>query len=244
MLKVVSVSSYYGAIQALKGISIHIEEGEIVTLIGANGAGKTTTLNTISGLIHPKKGEIFFQDKEITRYSPERIVRMGISQVPEGRQIFATMSVMDNLLLGSYHRYGRKTKGQIQKDIEGTFELFPILKERIKQKAGTLSGGEQQMLAIGRALMSRPKILLLDEPSMGLAPLVIKEIFSKIRALREEGTTILLVEQNAKAALNIADRGYVMETGKIVFQETTEQLKENREVQRAYLGKGYKEVWE
>jgi branched-chain amino acid transport system ATP-binding protein len=169
---------------------------------------------------------------------------MGISQAPEGRQLFAAMSVMDNLLLGSYHRYGRKTKNQIHQDIDGIFELFPILKERIKQKAGTLSGGEQQMLAIGRALTSRPKILLLDEPSMGLAPLVIKEIFSRIRTLRDEGTTILLVEQNAKAALNVADRGYVMETGKIVFQETTEQLKENREVQRAYLGKGYKEVWE
>ena len=244
MLKLVSINSYYGAIQALKGISIHIQEGEIVTLIGANGAGKTTTLNTISGLLHPKTGQIFFQDKEITHYSPEKIVRMGISQVPEGRQLFATMSVMDNLLLGSYHRYGRKTKGQIQKDIKVVFELFPILKERIKQKAGTLSGGEQQMLAISRALMSRPKILLLDEPSMGLAPLVIKEIFSKIRALRKEGTTILLVEQNAKAALNVADRGYVMETGKIVFQETTEQLRENQEVQRAYLGKGYKEIWE
>ena len=244
MLKLVSVSTYYGAIQALKGISIHIQEGEIVTLIGANGAGKTTTLNTISGLLHPKNGQIFFQEKEITRFSPERIVRMGISQVPEGRQLFPTMSVIDNLLLGSYHRYGRKTKKQISQDIEGVFQLFPILKERIKQKAGTLSGGEQQMLAIGRALMSRPKILLLDEPSMGLAPLVIKEIFSRIKALREEGTTILLVEQNAKAALNVADRGYVMETGKIVFQETTEQLKENREVQRAYLGKGYKEVWE
>ena len=244
MLKLVSVSTYYGAIQALKGVSIHIKEGEIVTLIGANGAGKTTTLNTISGLLHPKKGQVVFQEREITRLSPEKIVSLGISQAPEGRQIFATMSVMDNLLLGSYHRYGRKTKHQIQQDIDVIFELFPILKERIRQKAGTLSGGEQQMLAIGRAFMSRPKILLLDEPSMGLAPLVIKEIFGKIKALREEGATILLVEQNAKAALNIADRGYVMETGKIVFQETTEQLKENKEVQRAYLGKGYKEVWE
>ena len=182
--------------------------------------------------------------EERGRYSPEKIVGMGISQVPEGRQVYATMTVMDNLLLGSYHRYGRKTKSQIHDDIEGIFALFPILKERARQKAGTLSGGEQQMLAIGRALMSRPTILLLDEPSMGLAPMVIKEIFGKIRALREEGTTILLVEQNAKAALNVADRGYVMETGKIVFQETTELLKENQEVQRAYLGKGYKEVWE
>ncbi|MBN2373154.1 ABC transporter ATP-binding protein [bacterium] len=244
MLKLVSVSTYYGAIQALKGVSIHIKKGEIVTLIGANGAGKTTTLNTISGLLHPKKGQIFFQDMEITRFSPERIVSLGISQAPEGRQIFATMSVMDNLLLGSYHRYKRKTRRQIQQDMDVIFELFPVLKERIKQKAGTLSGGEQQMLAIGRAFMSRPKILLLDEPSMGLAPLVIKEIFSKIKALRDEGATILLVEQNAKAALNIADRGYVIETGKVVFQETTEKLKENKEVQRAYLGKGYKEVWE
>ncbi|MGA1843792.1 MAG: ABC transporter ATP-binding protein [bacterium] len=244
MLRLVSVSTYYGAIQALKGISMHIQRGEIVTLIGANGAGKTTTLNTISGLLHPRKGQIFFEDREITRLPPEKIVGMGISQVPEGRQVFATMTVMDNLLLGSYHRYGRKTRSQIHDDMEGIFTLFPILKERARQKAGTLSGGEQQMLAIGRALMSRPTILLLDEPSMGLAPMVIKEIFDKIRALRQEGTTILLVEQNAKAALNIADRGYVMETGKIVFQETTELLKENQEVQRAYLGKGYKEVWE
>ncbi|MGA1794727.1 MAG: ABC transporter ATP-binding protein [bacterium] len=244
MLKLVSVSTYYGAIQALKGISMHIQKGEIVTLIGANGAGKTTTLNTISGLLHPRKGQIFFEDREITHLPPEKIVGMGISQVPEGRQVFATMTVMDNLLLGSYHRYGRKTKSRIHDDMEGIFALFPILKERARQKAGTLSGGEQQMLAIGRALMSRPTILLLDEPSMGLAPMVIKEIFDRIRALRKEGTTILLVEQNAKAALNIADRGYVMETGKIVFQETTELLKENQEVQRAYLGKGYKEVWE
>jgi len=244
VLRLVSISTYYGAIQALKGISMHIQKGEIVTLIGANGAGKTTTLNSISGLLHPGKGQIFFEDREITHLSPEKIVGMGISQVPEGRQIFATMTVMDNLLLGSYHRYGRKTKPQIHNDMEGIFALFPILKERIMQKAGTLSGGEQQMLAIGRALMSRPTILLLDEPSMGLAPMVIREIFSKIRALREEGTTILLVEQNAKAALNVADRGYVMETGKIVFQETTELLRENQEVQRAYLGKGYKEVWE
>lgn len=244
MLKLVSVSTYYGAIQALKGISIHIRYGEIVTLIGANGAGKTTTLNTISGLLHPKKGHIIFQDKEITRFPPEKIVKFGISQVPEGRQILTTMSVMDNLMLGSYPHYTRKTRRQIQKDIEGIYTLFPILHERAKQKAGTLSGGEQQMLAIGRALMSKPKILLLDEPSMGLAPMIIRDIFSKIKALRDEGTTILLVEQNAKAALNIADRGYVMETGKIVFQETTDKLKENREVQRAYLGKGYKEVWE
>jgi branched-chain amino acid transport system ATP-binding protein len=244
MLKIVSVSAYYDAIQALKGISLHVEEGEIVTLIGANGAGKTTTLNTISGLLHPQRGQVIFHDQEISRLSPEKIVGMGISQVPEGRQIFATMTVRDNLLLGSYHYYRRNTKKQINEDMEDIFRLFPILKERIRQKAGTLSGGEQQMLAIGRALMARPKLLLLDEPSMGLAPLVIKEIFMTIKRLRDEGTTILLVEQNAKAALDIADRGYVMETGKIVFQETTGQLKENREVQRAYLGKGYKEVWE
>ncbi|MGA1867160.1 MAG: ABC transporter ATP-binding protein [bacterium] len=244
MLKLVSIRTYYGAIQALKGISLHINKGEIVTLIGGNGAGKTTALNTISGLLHPKIGQILFLDQDITHFSPEKLVRMGISQVPEGRQVFASLSVKDNLLLGSYHRYGRKTKQEIFKDLTTIFELFPILEERIKQKAGTLSGGEQQMLAIGRALMSRPKVLLLDEPSMGLAPLIIKEIFNRIEKLREEGTTILLVEQNAKAALNIADRGYVMETGKIVFQETTDQLKENLEIQRAYLGKGYKEVWE
>lgn len=244
MLKLTSISTYYGAIQAIKGISLHINSGEIVTLIGGNGAGKTTTLNTISGLIHPRCGEIFFQDQNITHLPPERIVRLGISQVPEGRQVFASLSVKDNLILGAYHRYTRKMKKDIAKDLDIVFELFPILRERIKQKAGTLSGGEQQMLAIGRALMSKPKLLLLDEPSMGLAPLIIKEIFSKIKGLGKEGTTILLVEQNAKAALNIAERGYVMETGKIVFQETTAQLKENREVQRAYLGKTYKEVWE
>ncbi|MGA1825498.1 MAG: ABC transporter ATP-binding protein [bacterium] len=244
MLTLVSIDAYYGSIQALKGISLHIKEGEIVTLIGGNGAGKTTTLNAISGLLHPKRGQILFLGQDITHFPPEKIVRNGISQVPEGRQVFASLSVKDNLLLGSYHRYGKKTKQEIYNDLDAMFELFPVLKERIKQKAGTLSGGEQQMLAISRALMSRPKVLLLDEPSMGLAPLVIKEIFSRIEKLRAEGTTILLVEQNAKAALNIADRGYVMETGKIVLQETTDQLKENQEIQRAYLGKGYKEIRE
>jgi len=244
MLRVQSLSSYYGNIQALKGISIHVGYGEIVTLLGANGAGKTTLLNSICGLITSRKGNIFFKDQDIINLSAEKIVRLGISQVPEGRQLFGELSVLDNLMLGSYlHR--RNGKKQMQKKLENVFNIFPILKERQKQPAGTLSGGEQQMLAIGRALMAEPELLLLDEPSMGLAPKIVNEIFEIIKRLRDEqGTTILLVEQNVRVALKIADRGYVLETGRAVLEGTTEELLENKEVKRAYLGKGYKEIWE
>ncbi len=244
MLRVQSLISFYGNIQALRGISIHVGYGEIVALLGANGAGKTTLLNSICGLITSCKGNILFKDQDIINLSAEKIVRLGISQVPEGRQLFGGLSVLDNLMLGSYlHRRNRKK--EIQKKLETVFNIFPILNERQKQPAGTLSGGEQQMLAIGRALMSEPELLLLDEPSMGLAPRIVNEIFDVIKRLRDEqGTTILLVEQNARIALKIADRGYILETGRVVLEGTTEELMENREVKRAYLGKGYKEIWE
>ncbi len=240
MLEVRNVSTYYGQIQALDDVSLKVREGEIVTLIGANGAGKTTLLNTICGLLHPRSGQIIFNGQPITRRPAERIVGLGISHVPERRQVFGTMSTLDNLILGAYHRYGKEKKQAIQKDMDFVFEVFPILKERQKQAAGTLSGGEQQMLAVGRGLMSKPKLLLLDEPSLGLAPLLVREIFRIIGELREHGTTILLVEQNARAALRIADRGYVLETGKVVLEGLAQELLADERVQRAYLGKGYK----
>ncbi len=243
MLKVRSLKVNYGAVRALKGVSFHVNEGEIVTLLGANGAGKSTLLNTICGLLRPAAGEILLRDATIHKQSPAQIVRLGVSQVPEGRQVFASLSVRDNLILGSYPR-NHSDKAEIRKDIDTVEELFPILKERAKQSAGTLSGGEQQMLAIARSLMARPKILLLDEPSMGLAPIVVSNIFKTLRKLREEKMTILLIEQNARAALSIADRGYVLETGRISIEGTVEELLENKAVKRAYLGKGYKEVWE
>lgn len=244
MIRIQSLSAFYGNIQALRGISLHVDSGEIVTILGANGAGKTTLLNSICGLIPSRKGKATFYDKDIISLSPERIVKLGISQVPEGRQLFSAMSVMDNLILGSYLYY-QKNKREVYKQLESVFEVFPILKERQKQYAGTLSGGEQQMLAIARALMSKPKLLLLDEPSMGLAPRVVSEIFKVVRQLRDEqNTTILLVEQNAHVALDVADRGYVLETGKIVLEGISEELLKNKEIKRAYLGKGYKEVWE
>lgn len=237
MLRIRNLDSYYGRLQVLKGVSMHIDEGEIVTLIGANGAGKTTLLNSISGLITVKTGEIEFGGVNLMPLSADRLVKHGISQVPEGRQIFNTLTVLDNLQLGAYIR-PRKERKEIAKDIENIYEQFPVLAERRKQQAGTLSGGEQQMLSIGRALMARPRLLLLDEPSMGLAPKIVSEIFAAISRLRKEsGTTILLVEQNARAAFRIAERGYVMETGRIIIQETIEELKNNKEVQRAYLGK-------
>jgi len=223
---------------------LHIEEGEIVALIGANGAGKTTLLNSIVGLIPSVSGQIFFLDADIVGRSPRKIVRMGVSLVPEGRQLFAPLTVMENLILGAYQRYGKEKKSEIKSDLEAVFERFPILKERRTQVAGTLSGGEQQMLAIGRALMSRPKLILLDEPSMGLAPLIAAQIFQIISQLHRQGTTILLVEQNARAALRISDRTYVIETGRVVLQGVSEELFHNREVKRAYLGREYKEVWE
>ena len=242
MLTVKSVHTYYGNIHALKGVSLHVRAGETVALIGANGAGKSTLVNTICGLTKYQKGKIEFQDQNIDGLAPEEIVQRGIALVPEGRQIFSTLTVEANLVMGGFvHR--RNTR-QVREDMDRMYARFPILKQRNRQLAGTLSGGEQQMLAISRALMSRPQLLVLDEPSMGLAPLVIREIFSIIRELRTEGRTILLIEQNARAALQIADRGYVLETGKLVLQGEGSMLLEHREVQRAYLGKGAREIWE
>lgn len=233
MLKVNEIDVYYGAIHALKKMSLEVEQGTIVTLIGANGAGKTTTLKTISGILRPKSGTITYKDKDITKVAPEKIVSLGISQVPEGRRIFPTMTVLENLEMGAYLR---KDKKEILKDMENVFNRFPRLMERRKQLAGTLSGGEQQMLAIGRALMARPELMLMDEPSMGLAPLLVKEIFEIIKDINSRGTTILLVEQNANMALSVADKAYVIETGEIVLQGTAEQLMKSEEVKKAYLG--------
>ncbi len=246
MLKITNINTYYGQVHALKNVSLHVNAGEIVSLIGANGAGKTTILNSLSAVTPPRDGEVIFQGVSLGNLSPDRIVEMGISQVPEGRQVFKDFSVEDNLELGAYLRFrGREGRAAINSDIEEMFDLFPQLSTRRKQMAGTLSGGEQQMLAIGRALMAKPKLLLLDEPSMGLAPIVVQEIFRVITALREErGTSVLLVEQNAKAALKIADRGYVLETGKVILEENASDLLENKEVQRAYLGREKKEIWE
>lgn len=246
MLKVKNINTYYGQVHALKNVSLHLRQGEIVTLIGANGAGKTTTLNSLSAITPPKSGEILLNGAPIGSLSPDRIVELGISQVPEGRQVFKPLTVEENLELGAYLRFRRReNRGVIRSELADIYALFPRLHERRKQMAGTLSGGEQQMLAIGRALMAKPKILLLDEPSMGLAPLVVQEIFAVIGNLRrEKGTTVLLVEQNAKAALKMADRGYVMETGKVILEGLASELLENKEVQRAYLGKEKKEIWE
>ena len=234
MLKIDNIDVYYGAIHALKGISLEVNEGEIVTLIGANGAGKSTTLRTISGLLKPKAGSITFLGQNIAGVRAHEIVKKGISQVPEGRRVFAEMTVMENLDLGAFVR---KDKAGIQQDLKHVFELFPRLEERKNQSAGTLSGGEQQMLAMGRALMSRPKLLLLDEPSMGLAPLLIKEIFNIIVDINKSGTTVLLVEQNANMALKIADLAYVLETGTITMSGTGAELLADEKVKEAYLGK-------
>jgi len=246
MLRLKNINTFYGKVHALKNVSLHLGEGEIVTLIGANGAGKTTILNTISGITPANDGELEFRKASIRQLPADGIVRLGISQVPEGRQVFKPLSVEDNLELGAYLRYrNRESKASIHKDMEEIYTLFPRLLERRRQLAGTMSGGEQQMLAIGRALMAKPVILLLDEPSMGLAPLVVQEIFKVLERLRSElGTTILLVEQNAKAALKLADRGYVLETGKVILQGPADELMENAEVKRAYLGKDKKEIWE
>ncbi len=233
MLQVKDINVYYGAIHALKNLSIDVEQGSIVTLIGANGAGKTTTLKTISGLLKPKSGNVFFKGTEVNKIPPEKIVAMGISQVPEGRRVFATMSVLENLEMGAYLRTDKKA---MQNDLENVFNRFPRLMERRKQLAGTLSGGEQQMLAIGRALMARPELMLMDEPSMGLAPLLVKEIFEIIKDINEKGTTILLVEQNAHMALSIAHKAYVIETGQIVLEGTAQELMNSPEVKKAYLG--------
>ena len=233
MLVIKNLEAFYDRIQALKGISLHVASGEVVCLIGANGAGKTTTLKSISGLIKHVEGDILLEGNSIKNKPPEKIVQSGIAHAPEGRQIFAPLSVPDNLRLGAYTR---KDKAKIASDIEWIFELFPRLAERRQNLAGVLSGGEQQMLALGRALMARPKILMLDEPSMGLAPMLIKEIFNVIEQLKQEGLTILLVEQNVRIALKIADRGYVLETGRIVLSGTAEELMQSQDIQRAYLG--------
>ena len=237
MLRLRNLESGYSGLKVLRRLSIHVSEGEIVTIIGANGAGKTTLLKTVAGLIKATSGEILFENYDISRLTPEKIVMLGCSLVPEGRQVFAPMTVTENLLLGACPQFKRRKKKEADEDMVRIFSLFPRLKEREKQLAGTLSGGEQQMLAIARALMARPKLIMMDEPSMGLAPLIVKDIFSIIRLLKDEGNTVLLVEQNAKMALSIADRGYVLETGRIMLEESAQELLSNRDVQRAYLGR-------
>ena len=236
MLRLEAVSAYYGQVQALREVSLQVNVGEIVAVIGSNGAGKTTLLNAISGVVPVRSGEIALEGQPIVNLSPEKIVRLGISQVPERRQVFATMSVMDNLILGAYHRYRRESKETIQSDLGFVLEIFPRLKDRARQTAGTLSGGEQQMVALARAWMSRPKLLLMDEPSLGLAPLIVKEIFRVSSELRESGMTILLVEQNARAALDLADRAYVMESGQVALEGAAAELAVDERVRKAYLG--------
>jgi branched-chain amino acid transport system ATP-binding protein len=233
MLELRNIHTYYGNIQALKGLSLLVNQGEVVTLIGSNGAGKTTTLRTIQGLQRPREGSIFFEGKDLSTVSTEEIVRLGIAQSPEGRMIFPRMTVLENLEMGAFQR---RDKPNIKADLDRVFSLFPRLKERITQKGGTLSGGEQQMLAIGRALMARPRLLLLDEPSMGLAPMLVSQIFSIISEISAQGTTILLVEQNARMALTVADRGYVLQTGQIVLSGAAKDLQVNETVRKAYLG--------
>jgi len=233
LLEVENIHSYYGNIHALRGVSLTVEEGEVVTLIGSNGAGKTTTLRSIHGILPPRKGKIIFRGEEIQGTPAHDMIKKGIAQSPEGRKIFHRMTVLENLEMGAYYRNDR---AGIAEDMERVFDLFPRLKERVKQEAGTMSGGEQQMLAIGRSLMSRPKLLLLDEPSMGLAPVLVERIFQTIEEINRQGTTILLVEQNANVALEIASRGYVLETGSIVNSASAEKLREDPKVREAYLG--------
>ncbi len=236
MLKVEGLSSFYGHIEALRAVDLRVRAGDITTILGSNGAGKTTLLRTISGLVPARYGRILYFGKDITNLRPERMVKMGISHVPEGRQIFGDMTVRENLELGAYLRYRRDPSSAIKKDMDFVFKLFPILKERESQVAGTLSGGEQQMLAIGRALMSKPRLLLLDEPSNGLAPKVIRDIFACLQQLHQEGITILLVEQDVQIALNIADYGYILRAGKIVLEGTAEELSQNQTIKEIYLG--------
>ena len=233
ILEVRDVQTFYGAIQALKGISLEVREGEIVTLIGANGAGKSTTLRSINGLNHPRVGTIRFQGKDITNDPPHTIVKMGISQSPEGRKLFPRMSVLENLQMGTFQRTDR---ANFREDLERVYSLFERLEERKSQKAGTLSGGEQQMVAIGRALMARPKLLMLDEPSMGLAPIFVEKIFEIIVEINQQGTPVLLVEQNALMALDVANRGYVLETGKVALADDAKALRQNEQVRKTYLG--------
>ncbi len=244
MLRITSVDTFYGRVQALRGVSLHVDPGEIVTLIGANGAGKSTILQAISGLIRASSGQIAFDDLDVTTASPGRIVRAGLCQVPEGRQVFGSLSVADNLLLGAWSRWHGANRRQVLADMQEQFERFPVLEERREQQAGSLSGGEQQMLALARGLMSRPRLLMLDEPSLGLAPIIASSFLAEVSRLRDEGLTVLLVEQNARAALRIADRGYVLETGRIVLEGSARDLLDNPEVQRAYLGAGTGDVWE
>jgi branched-chain amino acid transport system ATP-binding protein len=234
LLEVENIHSYYGHIHALRGVSLRVDEGEVVTLIGSNGAGKTTTLRSIHGILAPREGRIVFRGEEIQGKPAHGMIKKGIAQSPEGRRIFSRMSVHENLEMGAYHRSDRDG---IQEDMERVYDLFPRLKERVKQEAGTMSGGEQQMLAIGRALMSRPKLLLLDEPSMGLAPVLVERIFQTVEEINKQGTTILLVEQNANVALEVATRGYVLEAGTIVNAAPAEKLREDPKVREAYLGK-------
>ena len=233
MLEVKDLEVYYGVIQAIKGIFFHVDKGEVIALIGANGAGKTTTLHTVTGLISPKNGHVLFEGKDITKVPAHKIVSMGMAHVPEGRRVFAELSVYENLKMGAYTR---KDKNEIEESLKNVYKRFPRLEERKNQMAGTLSGGEQQMLAMGRALMSKPKIILMDEPSMGLSPIMVNEIFDIIRSVSESGTTVLLVEQNAKKALAIADRAYVLETGKIVLEGKAKDLLEDDSIKKAYLG--------
>ena len=232
MLEVKDLEVYYGVIQAIKGISFEVNKGEVIALIGANGAGKTTTLHTVTGLLTPKKGQVIFEGKDITKVPAHKIVSMGMAHVPEGRRVFAELSVYENLKMGAYTR---KDKNEIEESLANVYKRFPRLEERKNQMAGTLSGGEQQMLAMGRALMSKPKIILMDEPSMGLSPILVNEIFDIIRSVSESGTTVLLVEQNAKKALSIANRAYVLETGKIVLEGEASALMEDPKVKSAYL---------
>jgi branched-chain amino acid transport system ATP-binding protein len=233
LLEVKDVHTFYGNIEALKGVSIEVEEGECVTLIGSNGAGKSTTLRSISGLTPPRQGSIRFRDREISETPPQEIVSMGVALSPEGRHVFSRMTVFENLMLGAYLR---RDESGIKDDLERVFSLFPRLKERERQKGGTMSGGEQQMLAIGRALMAQPTLLLLDEPSMGIAPILVERIYETIAEINKQGTTILLVEQNANFALDVSKRAYVLETGAVTLSDKSESLRENPEVQRAYLG--------
>ena len=232
LLKVERIRVYYGVIPALLDVSLSVDEGQIVALVGANGAGKSTTLKTIAGVIRPREGQIRFQDQDITRLGADRRVRLGITLVPEGRQIFSTLSVKENLFLGAYHRRDQEVK----KDLEWIYGLFPILRERMHQVAGTMSGGEQQMLAFGRALMSRPKLLLLDEPSLGLAPLVVRDIYEVIKKIREAGITIFLVEQNVNMAMHVADYMYVMEAGQLKMEGVPQEVMRDEDIKRAYLG--------
>jgi len=242
MLKILNLDAGYGALRVLKGISLHVSPGEAVAVIGANGAGKTTLLKTIAGILRPRSGEIAFDKQDILGRPAEKIVGLGCCLVPEGRHVFGTMTVRENLLLGAFCHRRKCSTASLKEGLEQVYDLFGILKERSNQLAGTLSGGQQQMLAIGRALMSRPRLLMMDEPSLGVAPLVVRDIYETIVTLKRNGLTILLVEQNARAALAVADRGYVIETGQIVLQGPSRQLSDNPEVQRAYLGKEYRRI--